>query len=43
MSLVVDFKASLAHFNVPEKEQGGLLAIVGSTKGDIVVQAKPAH
>ena len=39
-ALVVDFKASLAKFKVPEKEQGELLAIVGSTKGDIVMQKR---
>jgi hemoglobin len=39
-ALVVDFKASLNKFNVPEKEQGELFAIVGSTKKDIVMQAK---
>lgn len=36
-ALVVDFKASLAKFNVPEKEQNELLQIVGSTKKDIVM------
>ncbi|MBI5474769.1 MAG: group 1 truncated hemoglobin [Ignavibacteriae bacterium] len=35
-ALVVNFKESLAKFNVPEKEQNELLTIVGSTKGDIV-------
>jgi hypothetical protein len=34
---VVDFKASLAKFKVPEKEQQELLDIVGSTKKDIVM------
>ena len=34
--LVDDFKASLAHFGVPEAEQQELLAIVDSTKGAIV-------
>jgi hemoglobin len=37
-ALVVDFKASLAKFNVPQKEQQELLAIVGSTKVDIVMR-----
>lgn len=41
-ALVVDFKATLAHFKVPEKEQAELLAIVGSTKADIVVAPKSA-
>ena len=36
-ALVVDFKASLAKFKVPEKEQLELLYIVGSTKNDIVI------
>ncbi len=36
-ALVIDFRASLAKFNVPEKEQNELLAIVGSTKNDIVM------
>lgn len=39
-ALVVDFKASLAKFKVPEKEQQELLTIVGSTKKDIVMMAK---
>lgn len=39
-ALVVDFKASLAKFKVPEKEQQELLDIVGSTKKDIVVSSK---
>ncbi len=39
-ALVVDFKASLAKFNVPAKEQEELLAIVNSTKKDIVVPSK---
>ena len=37
-ALVVDFKASLNKFNVPEKEQNELIAIVGSTKKDIVMR-----
>lgn len=36
-AMVKDFVASLNHFKVPEKEQAELLAIVGTTKGDIVV------
>ncbi len=39
-ALVVDFKASLNKFKVPGKEQGELLAIVNSTKKDIVVPSK---
>jgi hemoglobin len=35
-ALVVDFVASLNKFKVPQKEQDELLAIVGSTKADIV-------
>ena len=35
--LEVDFKATLDKFGVPEAEQLELFAIVGSTKGDIVV------
>lgn len=35
-ALAADLKASLDQFKVPAKEQGELLAIVGSTKGDIV-------
>ncbi len=38
-ALEVDFKASLDHFKVPEAEQKELIAIVESTKGDIVVGA----
>jgi hemoglobin len=35
-ALAGDLKTSLAHFKVPAKEQDELLAIVGSTRGDIV-------
>ena len=35
--LEADFKAALDKFGVPEPEQQELFAIVGSTKGDIVV------
>ncbi len=38
-AMVEDFVASLNHFKVPEKEQKELLALVGTTKGDIVVPA----
>ncbi len=37
-AMVKDFVASLNHFKVPEKEQTELLAIVGATKGDIVMR-----
>ena len=37
-AMVKDFVASLNHFKVPEKEQAELLAIVGATKGDIVMR-----
>jgi hemoglobin len=36
-AMVADFKKSLDKYNVPEKEQKELFAIVESTKGDIVV------
>ena len=35
-ALAADLKASLDQFNVPAKEQGELLAIVGTTRADIV-------
>jgi len=35
-AMAADFKATLDHFNVPEKEQHELFTIVGGTKGDIV-------
>lgn len=35
-ALAGDLKASLDHFKVPAREQGELLKIVGSTRGDIV-------
>ena len=35
-AMVADFVATLNEFNVPEKEQAELLALVGPTKGDIV-------
>ncbi len=37
-AMVVDFVATLNTFKVPKKEQDELLAIVESTKGDIVTQ-----
>ncbi len=36
-AMVADFKKTLDKFEVPEKEQGEILAIVASTKGDIVM------
>ncbi len=38
-AMVADFKITLNKFKVPAKEQGELLAIVGSTKKDIVMIA----
>jgi hemoglobin len=35
-TLAADFKATLDHFEVPEKEQGELFALVGTTHDDIV-------
>ena len=35
-AMVVDFKAALDKFKVPQREQQELIAIVGSTKNDIV-------
>lgn len=40
-AMVADFRKTLDKFNVPAKEQEELIAIVGSTKGDIV-KATPA-
>ena len=39
-AMAADFKASLDKFGVPEKEQGELFAIVGTTKSDIVKTEK---
>jgi len=36
------FKAVLDQFKVPEREQQELFEIVGTTRGDIVVEAAPA-
>jgi len=36
-AMVGDFKKTLDEFKVPAKEQGELIAIVESTKGDIVI------
>jgi hemoglobin len=41
-ALMVDFGASLDAFKVPSREQQELIAIVESTKADIVVGAAPA-
>ena len=38
-AMVADFKKTLDKFQVPEKEQNELFAIIGSTKGDIVMSA----
>jgi hemoglobin len=37
-----DFGQSLAKFDVPERERGELVAIIESTKSDIVTSATPA-
>jgi hemoglobin len=39
-AMVVDFRKSLDTFKVPATEQGELIAIVGSTKPEIVVSDK---
>ena len=41
-ALLVDFRASLDAFKVPSREQQELIAIVESTRPDIVVGAAPA-
>jgi len=38
-AMVTDFKKTLDHFKVPEKEQNELFAIVESTKPDIVISS----
>jgi hemoglobin len=38
-AMVVDFKATLKKFNVPQQEQEELIAIVGGTRNDIVRSA----
>jgi hemoglobin len=35
-AMVVDFRATLNKFHVPQREQQELITIVGSTKNDIV-------
>ena len=39
-AMLADFKVTLDKFEVPEKEQSELIAIVESTKGDIVMSAE---
>jgi hemoglobin len=39
-ALAVEFKKSLDKFAVPQREQDELFALVGTTKGDIVVSAR---
>jgi hypothetical protein len=41
--MVADFKATLTKFNVPQREQQELIAIVGSTKNDIVRSSGSQH
>ena len=41
-ALVEDLVATLDHFKVPEKEKGGLLAVLGPMKGHIVEQQSAA-
>lgn len=41
-AMLADFRASLDKFKVPAAEQGELIAIVESTKGDIVVGSSHA-
>jgi hemoglobin len=36
-AMTADFKATLAKFKVPQREQSELIAIVESTKKDIVI------
>jgi len=40
---VADLKATLAKFNVPQREQEELLRVVASTKNDIVTNSSSAH
>lgn len=39
-AMMADFLESLYQFNVPKREQGELIALLESTKGDIVVGSK---
>ncbi len=41
-AIAADLKASLVTFNVPQQEQDELLAVVATTKGQIVEEAAPA-
>ena len=38
---LADLQACLDHFAVPQTEQGEIIALVESTKGDIVLQTSP--
>ncbi len=38
-AMMADFEATLDHFGVPDQEKEELIAIVESTKGDIVMAA----
>lgn len=42
-AMVADFNVTLDKFKVPAREQGELITIVESTKGDIVVATSPAR
>jgi hypothetical protein len=42
-SALVDFKATLDKFNVPQREQQELITIVGNTKNDIVGPSSGGH
>jgi hemoglobin len=42
-AMVVDFKATLKKFNVPQREQQELITIVDSTKNDIVRPLSGTH
>jgi hypothetical protein len=39
--MVIDFKATLDKFKVPQREQQELITIVDSTKNDIVRSSSP--
>jgi len=41
--MVTDFRKTIDKFKVPSKEQEELIAIVGSTKKDIVKTATSQH
>jgi hemoglobin len=40
---MADLQACLDHFAVPQTEQGEIIALVESTKGDIVLQTSPSR